>query len=131
MPAKRGHPVRRAACDLSRAQRNTGSSAGACHRAAIRPTRWRMMTNEVGRSPSSSLLQIFPPSRADVPPQIGARHAEGDIGAEEAGLGAAIVPLALEFDAIEALGFLKPDHRIGELDLTAGAVLQRFEDLEN
>jgi len=23
---------------------NTGSSAGACHRAAIRPTRWRTMT---------------------------------------------------------------------------------------
>jgi hypothetical protein len=25
---------------------NTGSSAGACHRAAIRPTRWRTMTTE-------------------------------------------------------------------------------------
>src|SRR5882724_8548562 len=91
----------------------------------------RMMTNEVGRAPSSSLLQILPHHRAQVLTQIGARHAEGDIGAEETGLGAAIVPLALEFDAIEALGFLKPDHRIGELDLAAGAVLQRFQDLEN
>src|SRR5216683_1429296 len=26
--------------------RNTGSPAGACHRAAIRPTRWRAMTTE-------------------------------------------------------------------------------------
>src|ERR1700681_2406858 len=128
MPAKRKHPVRRAACDLSRAQRNTGSSARACHRAAIRPTRWRMMTNEGGRAPSGSLLQILLHHRAQVLAQIGARHAEGDIGAEEAGLGAAIVPLALEFDAIEALGFLKPDHRIGELDLAAGAVFLRFQD---
>ena len=37
--------------------------------------------------------------------QIGARHAEGDVGAEEARLGAAIVPLALEFDAKEFLAF--------------------------
>src|SRR6266481_8837097 len=82
-------------------------------------------------APSTSLLQILLHHRAQVLAQIGARHAEGDIGAEEAGLGAAIVPLALEFDAIEALGFLKPNHRIGELDLAAGAVFQRFQDLED
>ena len=40
--------------------RITGSSAGACHRAAIRPTRWRTMTAEGGarrratRAPSHS-----------------------------------------------------------------------------
>src|SRR5882724_2008666 len=82
-------------------------------------------------APSTSLLQILLHHRAQVLAQIGARHAEGDIGAEEAGLGAAIVPLALEFDAIEALGFLKPAHRIGKLDLAAGAVFQRFQDLED
>jgi len=33
-----------AASRLDRRLWNTGSSAGACHRAAIRPTRWRTMT---------------------------------------------------------------------------------------
>src|SRR3977135_694999 len=82
-------------------------------------------------APSTSLLQILLHHRAQVLAQIGARHAKGDIGAEEAGLGAAIVPLALEFDAIEALRFGKPDHRVGELDLAAGAVLKRVQDVEN
>src|SRR6266436_5510314 len=88
----------------------------------------RMMTDECERAPSSSLLQILLHLRAQIVAQIGARHAEGDIGAEETGLGAAIVPLALEFDAVEALGFGEPDHRIGELDLAAGAALLGFQD---
>jgi hypothetical protein len=46
MPAKAGIQYA-AALPSSPAYRRTGSSAGACHRAAIRPTRWRMMTTEV------------------------------------------------------------------------------------
>src|ERR1700737_4542002 len=91
----------------------------------------RMMTNEVELAPSSSLLQILLHLRAQIVAQIGARHAEGDIGAEETGLGAAIVPLALEFDAVEVLGFGEPDHPIGKLDLAAGAALLGFQDFEN
>ena len=55
--------------------------------------------------------------------EIGARHAEGDVGAEETRFRAAIMPLALEFDAVEALRFRKPDHGVGELDFAAGAAL--------
>jgi hypothetical protein len=40
-----GDPVRREISFPSLTPRNTGSSAGACHWAAIRPTRWRTMTN--------------------------------------------------------------------------------------
>ena len=36
------------------------------------------------------------------------------------------MPLALELDAVEALGLGKPDHGVGELDLAAGAALLRF-----
>src|SRR5258705_12154622 len=78
-----------------------------------------------------SRLQILLHLRAQALAEIGVRHAEGDVGAQEAGLGAAIVPFAFEFDAIEALCFRKPYHRVGELDLAAGAALLRLQDLEN
>ena len=42
--AKAEYPVRRGFSTPSLAPWNTGSPAGACHRAAIRPTRWRAMT---------------------------------------------------------------------------------------
>src|ERR1700736_147422 len=54
-------------------------------------------------------LQIFLHFRAQSVAQIGARHGEGDVGAQEAGLGAAIMPFASEFDAVEFLGFGKAD----------------------
>src|ERR1700726_5250493 len=86
-----------------------------------------------GKAPAllPSLLQVVLHHRAQVVTQISARHAEGDVGAEEAGLGAAIVALAFELDAVETLGFCQPNHRIGELDLAAGAALLGFQDLED
>src|SRR5260370_36190541 len=81
-------------------------------------------------APSTSLLQILLHLGAQAVAQVIARHGEGDVGAEETGFRAAIMPLALELDAVEALRFRKPDHRIGELDLAAGAALLPFQDLE-
>ena len=48
------------------------------------------------------LLQIPFHFGAQPVAQIVARHAIGDVGAQEAGFGAAVVPLALEFDAVES-----------------------------
>src|SRR5882672_5795659 len=87
-----------------------------------------MMTNAVERA---LLLQIFLQLCAKAVAQIGARHGEGDVGAQETRLRAAIMPLALEFDAVEALGLRHPYHRIGKLDLAAGAALQGLQDLED
>src|SRR5258705_13768368 len=68
-------------------------------------------------STSASLLQILLHLCAKAVAQIGARHGEGDVGPQETRLRAAIMSLALEFDAVEALGLRQPDHRIGKLDL--------------
>src|SRR5262245_60477917 len=78
-----------------------------------------------------SLLQILLHLCAQAVAQIGAGHAEGDVGAEEAGLRAAVVALAFELDAVEFLRLRKPDHGVGELDLAAGAALLCLQDLED
>src|SRR5258708_4036846 len=83
------------------------------------------------RNDETSFLQILLHLPAQAVAQVRARHAEGDVGAQEAGLGAAVMPLALELDAVKTLGLGKSDHRIGELDLAAGAALLGLEDLEN
>src|ERR1700745_4014829 len=67
----------------------------------------------------SSPLQILLHLLAQAVAQVGACHGVGDIGAQEAGLGAAIVPLALDLDAIERLRGAQADHGVGELDLAA------------
>src|SRR5437879_3972521 len=87
-----------------------------------------MMMNAVECAPS---IQILLHLLAQTVAQIGARHGERDVGAEETRLRAAIMPLALELDAVEALHFRKADHRIGKLDLAAGAALQRLQDFED
>src|SRR4051794_18241920 len=56
-PAKAGYPVRRGLSVQSLLPLDTGSLAGACHRARIRATRWRMMTTEY----------VFAISRRDAP----------------------------------------------------------------
>jgi hypothetical protein len=74
--AKAEYPVRRSFPVPSLAPRITGSPAGACHRAAIRPTRWRAMTAEgVAHSCSSNATSrprgAMRPSRAFIfRPQI-------------------------------------------------------------
>src|ERR1700760_3244514 len=72
---------------------------------------------------SAAAVRLFPQIllhlRAQAVAQVGAGHAEGDIGAQEAGLGAAIMPLTLELDAVEALALGKSDHRVGELAFAA------------
>src|SRR4051794_14525030 len=84
-----------------------------------------------GEAEPRLFLQILLHLRAQTVAQIGARHAVGDVGAQEAGLGAAIVPLALELDAIEFLRLRQSDHGVGELDLAAGAALLGLENLED
>src|SRR5260221_5854739 len=78
-----------------------------------------------------SFLQIFLHLGAQTVAQIGACHAVGDVGAQEARLRTAIVPLALELHAIEALRPGEDAHRVGELDLVARAALLRLENLED
>src|ERR1700730_15211144 len=110
----------------SDAQLRIGESRDSGFDASHRPG----MTTKA-RALLSSLLQIFLHLRAQVVAQIGAGHAERDVGAQEARLRAAIVPLALELDAVEFLRFGELDHAIGELDLAAGAALLRLQDLED
>src|SRR6187431_295821 len=93
----------------------------------------RMMTAENtdrARFPRS-LLQILLHLRPQAVAQIGAGHAVGDVGAQEARLRAAIMPLALELHAVEALRPGEGLHRVGELDLVARATLLGFQDLED
>src|SRR5262245_45864281 len=53
--------------------------------------------------------------------EVLAGQAIGDIGGEEADLVAAIIGLAFEFQAEEAVLRHQLDHRVGQLDLAAGA----------
>src|SRR3954464_1666328 len=81
---------------------------------------------------SGALLpQILLHFRNEPVTQLRPLQAVGDVGAEEAGLGAAIMALALELDAVEALRSGEADHGIGELDLSAGAALLGLQDLED
>src|SRR4051794_14454507 len=84
-----------------------------------------------GEAEPRLFLQILLHLRAQTVAQIGARHAVGDVGAQEARLGAAIVPLTLKFDAVELLRFSQTDHGVRELDLAAGAALLGLENLED
>ena len=56
---------------------------------------------------------------------------EGDVGDEEAELGAAIVGAAVEAAAVERLRLGQRHHGVGELDLVAGAALLAGEQVEN
>src|SRR5690349_11557171 len=89
--------------------------SGTPGRASLVPT----PTRREGRLPMRLNLpfQILLHVLAQALAQVGTRHAESDVGAQEARLRAAIVPLALELDAVELLRLRQPDHRIRELDL--------------
>ena len=65
-PGLTGDPVRRSSSAPSRELWNTGSPAGACHRVAIRPTRWRAMTGvhvRVLATPCARVLPIVSPRK--------------------------------------------------------------------
>src|SRR5450756_2682002 len=94
-------------------------------------SRFRVRAYASPRNDDTSLRQILLHLLAQPVAQIGARHAERDIGAQEACFRAAIVALAFELDAVEGLGPGQTDHGVGELDLAAGAALLRFQDLED
>ena len=68
-------------------------------------------------APASSCLSSFRNSGRDVV----ARQRIGDVGGEEADLRAAIEDAAVEAVAEERLGVGKGAHRVGDLDLAAGA----------
>src|SRR5262245_31414576 len=101
-----------------------------CRRVLDHPLSRMMTAEKRGNASLSSLLQILLHLPAQAVAQVVARHAIGDVGAQEARLRAAIVPLAFEFHAVKALRPGKRLHRIGELDLVARAALLRLEDLE-
>src|SRR5262245_3992757 len=52
---------------------------------------------------------------------VGPRQRVGDVGGEEADLGAAVVARPLELEAVEGLPLGERDHGVGELNLAAGA----------
>ena len=61
---------------------NTGSPAGACHRAAIRPTRWRVTTSEYGfafsrRVSPEVCIFVCPPRNQRAQGRPGARCTRG------------------------------------------------------
>src|SRR6266545_2402649 len=72
-------------------------------------------------------LRLFAEFRRDV----GAGEGVGDVGGEEADLGAAVVALAVELQAVERLALGERDHRVGELDLAAGAARLRRQEVED
>src|SRR5262249_17019812 len=63
--------------------------------------------------------------------EILAGEAIGDVGGKEAHPVAAIIGLALEFEAEEALLRHQLDHRIGQLDLAAGSRILRGDAIED
>src|SRR5262245_8763588 len=64
-------------------------------------------------------------------PQVGARQRISHVGGEKADLGAAVEALAVELEAVERLPLGELDHRVGELDLAAGASILRGENPED
>src|SRR5262249_16996432 len=60
-----------------------------------------------------------------------ARERVGDVGGEEADLGAAIEAAALEFQAVEILHARERDHRVGQLNFAAGAAVLFCQEIEN
>src|SRR5215470_19456656 len=57
---------------------------------------------------------------AELGPEVSARERVGEVGGEEADLGAAVEALAVELQAIERLRLGELDHGVGELDLATG-----------
>src|SRR5258705_2496558 len=69
---------------------------------------------------------------AELGPEVWPRERVGEVGGQEADLGAAVEAPAFELHAVERLLAREPAHGVGELDLTAGAallLLQYVEDL--
>src|SRR5580704_6457672 len=62
---------------------------------------------------------------------IVARECVGDVGGKKTNLRAAIEAATRELEPVERLGLGKLDHRIGELNLVAGAALLRSENIED
>src|SRR5579872_1844358 len=91
---------------------------------AVRSCRWSLR-------PASLFPRIFLHLGTQALAQLGPRQTEGDVGAQESGLRTAIVALAFEFDAVEFLRLRQADHRVGELDFTAGAAFLSLQDLED
>src|SRR5260221_4278856 len=63
--------------------------------------------------------------------EVGALQRVGDIGGEKADLGAAVETAALELQAVKRLGLGELDHRVGDLDLAAGAALLLLQQRED
>jgi hypothetical protein len=59
---------------------------------------------------------------------IVARYRQRDVRLDKAGLVAAIVTLAIEGEAMERLVADQLRHRVGQLDLAAGALFLRLQD---
>src|SRR5438132_1505178 len=79
-----------------------------------------------------SLLAQYPLQlRAKLRRNVLAGERIGHIGGEEADLRAAVEALAGELEAAEALRLGEPDHRVGELDLVAGAARLVGQDVED
>src|SRR5882724_1178977 len=95
----------------------------------IRATASEYARAAVSRSPfSQQPLRLL----AELGPEIWARERVGEVGGQEADLGAAVEALAFELHAVERLLAREPAHGVGELDLAAGAtllLLQYVEDL--
>src|SRR5262249_27568731 len=62
---------------------------------------------------------------------VGTRERVGDVRREKADLRTAVIALAFELQAIERLLLGELDHRVGQLDLAAGATVLRRQDGED
>src|SRR5437588_3958330 len=76
---------------------------------------------------AEQLLDFLAERRRDVL----ARQRIGDVGGEEADLGAAVEAAAGKLQAIERLLLGELDHGVGDLDFAAGAAALRRQDVEN
>src|SRR5690349_4229919 len=83
--------------------------------------------NDSADSTPQQPLDLVAERRRDVGP----RHRIRDVGGEEADLGAAVEALAVELHGVERLALGQRDHRVGDLDLAAGAAGLVRKQVEN
>src|SRR6478672_9462238 len=119
------------------------SSCARSSRAARRPARTstsiRVITRRRWRGCNFPSALILSTRASKQPLQLGAEFRRdvvaiervGDVGGEESDLRAAVVGAPVELVAVERRGLHQRDHRVGELDLAAGALLLMLQDAEN
>src|ERR1700733_8527428 len=124
MAASMSRATRRSICNCAASSTPTASGSPPSRGPAVEP-----------HDNKSALRSILADDLFDLGAEAGgdvlARQRVGDVGGEEADLGAAVETAALEFQAVEILRARERDHRVGQLNLAAGAAVLFRQQIEN